>query len=757
MVDDSFARRLGELHPPNAGSSLYKPGLVVDGWRLTAFIGRGGSGEVYRAEATKSADAPEGTAAALKFLLHPENRQDVKRFTRETELLRLEPHRCLPHFLSDGEYEGRPYLATEYLQPLDLPSRDADVARFLLDICDGVAFLHALGFVHRDIKPANILARDGRPVLIDCGLVKDLAKPAVSATSTVSVVDGHAVGVGTPGYAAPEQFDGGGISPATDVHALGILADQCFNDRPPRCWRTIIQRATSSIPALRYPTIESFRRAVKYRHFPSLRTVGTAALVAVLAWRVCASAFSPPPSMMEKPDAGLEVRKLLEDPVRGLLDSLVEIPGTNFLMGRYEVMQGQWEAVMGTNPAICQGEHLYRHAEHPIENVSWAECQTFLRKLNAHPYVVDGDVVFRLPTEEEWEYACRAGGTGPYGLLMDGSDVTERNFDEVAWYRANSFGETHPAGRKMPNAFGLCDMHGNVSEYVVATRSPYEELVKKGGSFLHKPAACAVDQREAHAVDKPGRNVERGHSSYMGFRLCATKSDAAAAGRAALDRLSSEMVEIPNAGLLMSKYEVTQALWQEIMGNNPSGFKGLRRPVESVNWHDCQAFLKRLNERPEVRGSGLVYRLPTAGEWEYCARAGGKGRYGCRTGGREETIKSAHETSWCLRNAMLATHAVGRKPPNDFGLHDMLGNVCELTATVTDDGLAVLRGGSWSTDTPYNSVDLPFSAFHDTRQKTNGFRLCATRIGVDGLPERPRKELLPSDPPIKMTVMVTDE
>ncbi len=293
--DDRFLRRLGGLHPP-AAKPLFEVGRVINGWRLTAFIGRGGSGEVYRAEATGEVPGIEpGTAAAVKFLLRPESTREVRRFAREAALLRQEPHRCLPRFLGEGEYEGRPYLATEYLDPMDLPASDAAVARFILDLCDGVAFLHALGYVHRDIKPSNVMSRAGRPVLIDLGLVKDLTSPSpladgFSPASSISVVDGHAMGVGTPGYASPEQFDGKGVSPASDVHALGVLADQCFQDSPPRCWREIIRRATSSIPSMRYRSIEVFRRAVKMRHAPSWVTVATL-LVAAAAVGVAVPAI----------------------------------------------------------------------------------------------------------------------------------------------------------------------------------------------------------------------------------------------------------------------------------------------------------------------------------------------------------------------------------------------------------------------------------------------------------------------------------
>jgi len=114
-----------------------------------------------------------------------------------------------------------------------------------------------------------------------------------------------------------------------------------------------------------------------------------------------------------------------------------------FWLGKYEVTQKQWESVMGRNPSDSKGEDL------PVENVSWDDCQEFIRKVNAHL-----NCGARLPTEVEWEYACRAGTTGSYA----GTGI----LDSMGWYRGNS---THSVGQKEPNAWGFYDMHGNVWEW----------------------------------------------------------------------------------------------------------------------------------------------------------------------------------------------------------------------------------------------------------------------------------------------------
>jgi formylglycine-generating enzyme required for sulfatase activity len=116
-----------------------------------------------------------------------------------------------------------------------------------------------------------------------------------------------------------------------------------------------------------------------------------------------------------------------------------------FYMGKYEVTQAQWKNVMGTNPSEFKGNNL------PVETVSWLDATEFVRKLNE----VNHEYTYRLSSEAEWEYACRAGTTGDYA-----GDI-----DAMAWYDTNSGSKTHPVGTKQPNAFGLYDMNGNVMEW----------------------------------------------------------------------------------------------------------------------------------------------------------------------------------------------------------------------------------------------------------------------------------------------------
>ncbi|MFN5868754.1 MAG: SUMF1/EgtB/PvdO family nonheme iron enzyme [Akkermansiaceae bacterium] len=132
-----------------------------------------------------------------------------------------------------------------------------------------------------------------------------------------------------------------------------------------------------------------------------------------------------------------------------------------FWMGQMQVTQAQWQAVMGNNPSQFKGKNR------PVESITWQEAQEFVSKLNTSFAIPDG-MQMTLPTEAQWEYAARAGATGPdLGSTMD----------EVAWYAGNSENKTHPVGMKNPNAWGLHDMLGNVMEWC----ADWYEMELEGG------------------------------------------------------------------------------------------------------------------------------------------------------------------------------------------------------------------------------------------------------------------------------------
>jgi formylglycine-generating enzyme required for sulfatase activity len=192
-----------------------------------------------------------------------------------------------------------------------------------------------------------------------------------------------------------------------------------------------------------------------------------------------------------------------------------------FYMGVYTVTQEQWQAVMGNNPGYFKGEKNL-----PVERVSWDDCQEFVKKLrekDKRPY--------RLPTEAEWEYACRAGTTTPFSC-GETISTDQANYDGHFSYgkgkKGVKSGKTTPVGSFPANPWGLYDMHGNVWQWcqdwlgdyphkeVVDPQGPAtgETRVMRGGAYSLKPEDCRSAKRGGGVLPN------RGDAINIGFRLC---------------------------------------------------------------------------------------------------------------------------------------------------------------------------------------------------------------------------------------------
>jgi formylglycine-generating enzyme required for sulfatase activity len=201
-----------------------------------------------------------------------------------------------------------------------------------------------------------------------------------------------------------------------------------------------------------------------------------------------------------------------------------EVSVSGFQIGKREVTQELWRAVMGTNPSefTLDYEDGDLPDKRPVETVSWNDAQAFISKLNKAT-----GKEYRLPTEAEWEYAARGGAASNNYLYSGGNDI-----GAVAWYGGpggNSAGKTSQTGGKQPNELGIYDMSGNVGEWVAdwhdadyyassprndpqgPLSSPFGYRVYRGGNWSHRPVACLVFYRNFDSPDSK--------QSYIGFRL----------------------------------------------------------------------------------------------------------------------------------------------------------------------------------------------------------------------------------------------
>ena len=445
-----------------------------------------------------------------------------------------------------------------------------------------------------------------------------------------------------------------------------------------------------------------------------------------------------------------------------------------FWLGRTEVTQGQWEAVMGNNPSHFKGKDL------PVEQVSWDDAQEFCKKLNEKSLLPAG-WQWALPTEAQWEYACRAGTTGDYADSLD----------DMAWYSANIDSKTHAVATKKANAWGLHDMHGNVWEWCADRYGAYptgavtdptgsnsgSTRVYRGGSWIHVGPYCRSACRNWFTPDS--------RSSYIGFRLAAVPAEREPAGagvpasgagardeRAALlagtdaaelaaakagDRRAADLgggTELILLGVApgtftmggsesnerrhevtltksfwLGRTEVTQGQWEVVMGINPSNFKGKELPVEMVSWDDALEFCKKLNAK-SLLPAGWHFALPSEAQWEYACRAGTTGDY----------AGSLDDMAWYSANSGDKTHPVATKKANPWGFHDMHGNVWEWCAdrygeypagSLTDStgsnsgSYRVYRGGSWGNAGSHCRSAYRFRFTPDYRNGSIGFRVAA--------------------------------
>ena len=194
--------------------NILAAGATLGSWRVEAFLGRGGSGEVYRV-----VHSVTRTPAAAKVLTR-DDEVTKKRFQDEIDFLAQNQLPQFPRYFESGECDGRVYLVLELLEPIDVPTDEKGIAEYLTDVCSCVRALHLSGIVHRDLKPKNIMRRSsGEVVLIDFGLAKDTFVSARPRTD-VSIVSGKAIGVGTPEYAAPEQFGLSQTDGRADIYSL---------------------------------------------------------------------------------------------------------------------------------------------------------------------------------------------------------------------------------------------------------------------------------------------------------------------------------------------------------------------------------------------------------------------------------------------------------------------------------------------------------------------------------------------------------
>ena len=383
------------------------------------------------------------------------------------------------------------------------------------------------GFTVTDLKPSNLLidAQD-RLCIGDLGGFKHLGSVSAGQGAQFS-----------PNWAAPELIlQGRTPDRAAQVYAFGLISYFLWEGRLPHAEAGFVERITrmqrDGVGFERRDTpdavAELIRRCLAFE--PGRRPAGFDAVLGVLE-------PAPPPATtaaarsVKAPARATDPVRVWREPTTGM--RLVWLPGgrwptvridpdgrpaagsgtrrevvlDGFWMARDPVTQGQWEAVMGSNPA-----RFARGPDYPVEQVSWQEAVAFARRMTAR---CARQGYFDLPTESEWEYAACAGDSAAIGLVPD-------DLDRCAWHKGNSVYSTHPVGTKRPNRFGLRDMIGNVMQWcaeIYGQRPGDTSIYAAVGS--HRACRGASWRCQAHCCRPASRRLLPPTLGYahLGLRL----------------------------------------------------------------------------------------------------------------------------------------------------------------------------------------------------------------------------------------------
>ncbi len=449
----------------------------------------------------------------------------LRKFIKEAYRLRKLHNEHLVSVLDLFEENGTAYYLMDFIEGESLKARlnrqghpmtEAEVMPILRQALDVLEVVHREQIWHLDIKPDNMMVdRSGRLYLIDFGASKQL-----------HTIDGRTLPTSsafalTPGYAPLEQMEQNlrFCGPWTDLYALGATLYKLLTLQAIPTPQELLYGTQLTFP----PTVSSRMQqlitwmmkplynqrpqsAAEVRAFLGGNTTNDETIVGIPA---------------DNPEE--ETRPMLDEPnvetitVNGVSFKMIRVEGGTFWMGsdeedaydnekpvhqvtldtfsigETEVTQELWQAVMGSNPSEFKG------SKHPVEMVSWEDCQNFIRELNS----LTGRN-FRLPTEAEWEYAAR-GGKKSKGYEFSGCD----DIDEVAWYYDNSGGQTHDVATKRANELGLYDMSGNVYEWCQDWKGDYSSgsktnpkgpssgsnRVYRGGCWYDDAGGCRVSYR----------------------------------------------------------------------------------------------------------------------------------------------------------------------------------------------------------------------------------------------------------------------
>ncbi|MDM3851412.1 MAG: SUMF1/EgtB/PvdO family nonheme iron enzyme [Aphanizomenon gracile PMC627.10] len=516
--------------------------VLRDRYRPIKFLGEGGFGKTFRAIDEERLNTP---CVIKQFLPQQAGSATLQKATElfQQEAVRLQDlgkHSQIPDLLAFFSQDGLLYLVQEFIDGQNLLQEfqtqgklnESQIIIILTELLPVIQFIHDNNVIHRDIKPENIIrSKEGKLFLIDFGVSKETSSSILTRVGTIT---------GTPGYAPPEQSRGM-VYHSSDLYSLAVTCvrlltghfqtsdgqDKLFDTEEMQWqWQNyvslspeltdILETMLQDIPRKRYNCATEVLAALKNPISQKTVVIPSPPQVANNPFKQIFQQFISPPTNPPQP-ANIPPQfnnshiSFTQDLGNGISLEMIAIPGGTFkmgspkneperlnsespqhqvtiqpfYMGKFTVTQAQWERVAvlpKINDDLNPKPSYFSGKNRPVEQVSWLDAQEFCARISKAI-----GKKYRLPSEAEWEYACRAGTTTPFYF---GDNITPDlvNYDDNYFYGFGVKGkyrqQTTDVGTFPPNSFGLYDMHGNVWEWC---EDDYEENynnASKDGSAL---------------------------------------------------------------------------------------------------------------------------------------------------------------------------------------------------------------------------------------------------------------------------------
>ena len=693
------------------------------------------------------------------------------KFIREAQMIYDLKHQNIILIRDFFEENGTAYYVMEYhdggsLGSLPLPLTAEEASVYIRQVASALSYLHERNTMHLDVKPSNVLIdKEGNAVLIDFGISKHYDYAGHQTSSTP-------VGI-SKGYAPIEQYSQSTLefNSATDIYSLGAtLCKLLTGDTPPEASLLVSNPKLLIFPSsVSEPMAALIRRCMS----PSLaaRPQSISEFLGMLDEALAAS-------------TGDETKVDSEDDATTVIfgNDKVDVDSGDtsekkksrrwlwWLLAVVLLVGVGVVALMSSRSGGEAAEHSGR--EHVVlqEQKSQAtEAQKLESDLRSYNSLMDTGSEYESDhamlqkalekyqsaqeVEQKWaesDYSSRFDRDASSALKRVERRINTELKDETAKLEAEKAKakqerkqyetDLKDYNAKMDDAdkkSGQQKYDDALKQYQQAAslENKYKGIKEYSSSFARNASSKSSEmQKKIDALSKQSASEASYSNGVLRVKGVEYPMVWVSGGDFEMGSSSGGSDEKPVHtvsldGYSIGKYEVTQELWEAVMGSNPSYYKGPRKPVENVSWNDCDHFIRKLNKMTRQN-----FRLPTEAEWEYAAR-GGRNQNSYTYSG-SNTVGTV---AWYFDNSGSQTHEVGGKSPNSLGIHDMSGNVWEWCYDWYGSYLSgsrsnpkgpssgssrVLRGGSWFSSADFCRVSDRFSITPDGRSSISGFRLC---------------------------------